>query len=284
MNIRILVAANAAFWLCGIAGFSAAVAQEAKCEPQAVASKYPGLAGRTHKIGVSAADKPATFRDEKDPSIITGFDGEYARAAFGCIGVPIEYAVGGWSGLLPSLVAGQIDVMWDQLYYTPERAKSVDYVLYSSSRSAIVTAKGNPKNIKSFDDLCGLRAVAQVGSVEVAALRRQSQTCTEANKPPIEIAIGQDRPSSLRELQNGRADAYIGIGVGATYDPTLFEIAYLFNAGIKVGVGVRKGNVELARALATAIGILQANGTARKLYETFGLNPELSVPAEIVTQ
>src|SRR5262249_20273389 len=88
MNIRILVAANAAFWLCGIAGFSAAVAQEAKCEPQAVASKYPGLAGRTHKIGVSAADKPATFRDEKDPSIITGFDGEYARAAFGCIGVP----------------------------------------------------------------------------------------------------------------------------------------------------------------------------------------------------
>ena len=126
--------------------------------------------------------------------------------------------------------------------------------------------------------------MAQVGSIEVAARRRQSQTCADAQKPPIAISIGQDRPSSLRELQDGRVDAYIGIGVGATYDPALFEIAYLFNAGIKVGVGVRKGNVELARALATSIGILQANGTARKLYETFGLNPELSVPAEIVTQ
>jgi len=284
MNIGILVAACAAFLLCAVAGIRSAIAQEAKCEPQAIASKYPGLAGRTHKIGVSAADKPATFRDEKDPSIITGFDGEYARAAFACIGAPIEFSVGGWSGLLPSLVAGQIDVMWDQLYYTPERAKSVDYVLYSSSRSAIVAAKGNPKNIKGFDDLCGLRAVAQVGSVEVAALRRQSQACTNAGKAEITISIGQDRPSSLRELQNGRVDAYIGIGVGATYDPALFEIAYLFNAGIKVGVGVRKGNAELARALAGSIGILQANGTARKLYETFGLNPELSVPAEILTQ
>jgi polar amino acid transport system substrate-binding protein len=284
MNIRLLVAANAAFWFCGIAGIADAIADEAKCEPQAIASKYPGLTGRTLKIGVSAADKPATFRDEKDPSIITGFDVEYARAAFGCIGAPIEFSVGGWSGLLPSLVAGQTDVMWDQLYYTQERAKSIDYVLYSSSRSAIVAPKGNPKNIKGFDDLCGLRAVAQVGSIEVAALRRQSQTCADAQKPPIAISIGQDRPSSLRELQNGRVDAYLGIGAGVTYDPSLFEIAYLFNAGVKVGVGVRKGNVELARALATSIGILQANGTARKLYETFGLNPELSVPAEIVTQ
>jgi polar amino acid transport system substrate-binding protein len=284
MNIRTLVAANAAFWLCGLVGIAAAVADDAKCEPQGIASKYPGLAGRTLKIGVSAADKPATFRDEKDPSIITGFDAEYARAAFGCIGAPIEFSVGGWSGLLPSLVAGQIDVMWDQLYYTQERAKSVDYVLYSSSRSAIVASKGNPKHIKGFGDLCGLRAVSQVGSIEVAALRRQSQACTDANKPAIDIVIGQDRPSSLRELQNGRADAYVGIGVGVAYDPTLFEIAYLFNAGIKVGVGVRKGNAELARALAASIGILQANGTARRLYEAFALSPELSVPAEIVTQ
>ena len=126
--------------------------------------------------------------------------------------------------------------------------------------------------------------MAQVGSIEVAARRRQSQTCADAQKPPIAISIGQDRPSSLRELQNGRVDAYLGIGAGVTYDPSLFEIAYLFNAGVKVGVGVRKGNAELARALAGSIGILQANGTARKLYETFGLNPELSVPAEIVTQ
>jgi len=284
MNLRILLAANAALWWCGVAGIGTALADEVKCEPQAIASKYPGLAGRTMKIGISAADKPNTFRDERDPSILAGFDVEYARAAFACIGAPIEFSVGGWSGLLPALVAGQSDVMWDALYYTAERAKSIDYVLYSSSRSAIVVDKGNPKNIKGFDDLCGLRAVAQVGSVEVAALQRQSQSCTDRHKPEIAISIAQDRPSALRELQNGRDDAYLGIGVGVTYDPALFEIAHIFNAGLKVGVGVRKGNSELERALVTAIGILQANGTTRKLYERWRLNPELSVPAEIVTQ
>lgn len=283
MNIRLLVAA-VAFCFCSVAGSCAAVADEAKCKPQAITSKYPGLAGRTLKIGISAADKPNSFRDEKDPTIITGFDADYAREAFACIGAPIEFSVGGWSGLLPALVAGQTDVMWDALYYTPERAKSIDYVLYSSSRSAIVVPKGNPKNIHGFDDLCGLRAVAQVGSIEVAALQRQSQACMNSNKPAIEISIAQDRPSALRELQNGRNDAYLGIGVGVTYDPALFEIAYLFNAGLKVGVGIRKGNGELEHALAVSIGILQANGTTRKLYEKWRLNPDLSVPAEIVTQ
>jgi polar amino acid transport system substrate-binding protein len=282
---RIFVAANAIFLCFGVAGIGVtALADEVKCEPKAIASKYPGFSGRTIRIGISAADKPSTFRDEKDPSILTGFDVEYARAAFACIGAPIEFSVGGWSGLLPALVAGQSDIMWDQLYYTPERAKSIDYVLYSSSRSAIVTAKGNPSNIKDFDDLCGLRAVAQVGSIEVGALRRQSQSCADRHKPEIAISIAQDRPSALRELQNGRDDAYLGIGVGVTYNPVLFEIAQIFNAGLKVGVGVRKGDSELERALATSIGILQANGATRKLYETWGLNPDLSVPAEIVTQ
>jgi len=284
MIIRMIIAAIATVSFCGAVCIGSASADDAKCDPQAVAGKYPGLAGKTLKVGISAADKPNSFRDEKDPNIVTGFDAEYARAAFGCLGVPIEFSVGGWSGLLPALVAGQTDVMWDQLYYTPERAKSIDYVLYSSSRSAIVAPKGNPKRIKGFDDLCGLRAVAQVSSIEVAAIQHQSQVCIDAKKPEITVSIAQDRPSALRELQNGRDDAYLGIGSGVAYDPTLFEIAYLFNAGLKVGVGVRKGNAELEQALATSIGILQANGTTKRLYETWGMNPELSVPAEIVRQ
>lgn len=283
MNLGRFLAAGVAFSCCGVFGIGSVLADEAKCAPQAIASKYPGLAGRTMKIGISASDKPNTFRDESDPSTLTGFDVDYARSAFACIGTPVEFSVGGWSGLLPALVAGQSDVMWDALYYTPERAKAIDYVLYSSSRSAIVVPKGNPKNIKNFGALCGLRAVAQVGSIEVAALQRQSQSCADRHKPAIAISVSQDRPSALRELQNGRNDAYLGIGVGVTYDPALFEIAHLFNAGLKIGVGVRKGNIELERALASAIGILQANGTARKLYETYKLSPDLNVPAEIMT-
>jgi polar amino acid transport system substrate-binding protein len=284
MSIHMRLAAIAALCLLGAAFIPGASADGTKCEPQSIAAKYPGLAGKTLKIGISAADKPNSYRDDKDPSVITGFDAEYARAALACVGAPIEFSVGGWSGLLPALVAGQTDMMWDALYYTPERAKSVDYVLYSSARSAVVTAKGNPKNIHGLDDLCGVKAVTQVGSIEINTVQRQAQACKDAHKPEIDLSISQDRPSALRELQNGRADAYLGIGSGVTYDPATFDMVYIFNSGLKVGVGVQKGNIEIAHALRDSIAILQANGTTKKLYETFGLNPELSVPAEIVAQ
>ena len=277
-----LRAAAAALVLLGTARVAAA--DEARCEPQSIGTKYPGLAGKTFQIGVSAADKPNSFRDESDPDKIDGFDPDYARAAFACIGAPVEFAVGGWSGLMPALVAGRTDMMWDQLYYTPERAKSVDFVIYSSARSAVVVPKGNPKNVHGPDDLCGLRAVTQVGSIEVEGVQRQNQACAAAHKPEIVLEISPDRPSSLRQLQNGRVDAYIGIGSGVTYDPALYEIAYTFNSGLKVGIGVRKGAAELERALYDAVKILQANGTARQIYEKYALNPDLSEPTAILTQ
>lgn len=284
MNLRIPTVMGACAVLLGGLVFGApASAQAAKCEPQKVATKYPALAGKTIKIGVSAADRPTSFRDENDPNKITGFDPEFAKAVFACIGVPIEFSVGGWSGLMPALVAGQTDVMWDGLYYTPERAKSVDYVLYTSAGSAIVVNKGNPKNIHSLNDLCGLKSVSQIGSTEIATMQRTSDACVAAHKPEVTIVASQDRPSGLLQLTTGRVDAYLGIAIAA-YDPALTEIVYTYSTGIKIGVGVGKGNKALEQAIYDSIRILQADGTATKLYAMFHLDPALDVPVEIALQ
>ena len=261
-----------------------ASAAEPGCEPAKLATKYPSLAGKTIKIGISAADKPWTTRDATDVSKFTGFDVEYARAAFACIGAPIEFSVAGWPGLLPSLVAGQIDLMWDALFYTPERAKSVDFVLYASAGDAVVVPKGNSKHIKSLDDLCGLRAVSVLGGTENGTLQKTSEGCVAAHKAPIAIAVAQDRPSALREVDNDRADVYLGIGTVSAYDPNLYEVAYTYSSGIKIGIGVRKGNSDMEHALYDAIKLMQADGSDKKIYETFGLSPALAIPAQIVTE
>lgn len=261
-----------------------AAAAEAGCEPSKIASKYPSLAGKTIKIGISAADKPMTFRDPNDPDKFTGYNVEYARAAFACIGAPIEFSVAGWPGLLPSLVAGQIDVMWDELFYTPDRAKSVDFVLYSTAGDAVVVPKGDPKNIHGLMDLCGLRAVSQLGGTENGTLQETSKACVDAHKAPIAISVSQDRPSGLRELDNGRVDAYLGIGTTSAYDPSVYFIAYTYSSGVKVGVGVRKGDMDMEHALYDAIKIIQADGTDKKIYQDFGLSPALAEPTQILTQ
>ena len=65
---------------------------------------------------------------------------------FACAGVKMEFTVGGWSGLIPAVVGGQMDVLWDTLLYTPERAKQLDFVGYMNAATGILVAKGNPKD------------------------------------------------------------------------------------------------------------------------------------------
>ena len=107
-----------------------AAAADAKCEPEKLATKYPGLVGKTLKVGTDPETSPYSMRDPKDFNHLIGLDNELAEAAFKCIGAPIEFKVGSWSGQLPALANGQTDLMWDTLYYTPERAQQMDFVIY----------------------------------------------------------------------------------------------------------------------------------------------------------
>ena len=49
----------------------------------------------------------------------------------------------------------------------PERRQSVDFVEYFNAGSGIIVAEGNPKAIKSADDLCGKKVAVQEGTIQV---------------------------------------------------------------------------------------------------------------------
>src|SRR6266403_2170092 len=167
--------------LCG------ARADEAACEPARLAAKYPGLAGKTIKIGQDGESVPFSMRDPKDFSKLIGLDADLAQATFACIGVPMQFVIGTWAGLIPAAMSGQIDVMWDTLLYTPERAKRMDFVAYMNAATGVVVPKGNPKKIKSLDDLCGMTATASLGTTQEAMLRQAGEKCVAAGKKTVEI-------------------------------------------------------------------------------------------------
>jgi len=99
----------------------------------------------------------------------------------------IEFVTGGWSGLLPAVIAGQTDMMWGTLYYTPERAKKADFVTYLTTATGGLVAKGNPKNVKSLDNVCGTRAMAGLGTVEGTTLRELSKECVADSKKGVPV-------------------------------------------------------------------------------------------------
>ena len=104
-------------------GVAALPAASADCEPDKLASKYPSLVDKTIRVGTDPETPPYSMRDPEDFNHLIGFDTELAEATFACIGVPIEFSVGSWSGQLPAVASGQTDAMWDTLYYSPERAQ-----------------------------------------------------------------------------------------------------------------------------------------------------------------
>lgn len=284
MHSLILGAAMAAL----MAGpFAASALAVGKCEPTALATKYPSLAGKTIKVAQDGEGPPYTFRDPENFDKLIGLDADLVRASFACIGVPFEFSTGKWSGLLPSVIAGQADLMWSNLYYTPKRAEQVDFVTYLLAATRGMVRKGNPKNIHSLDDACGVRAAAGLGTVEEAMFRGLSDKCVAAGKPPLEIVTYPDRPTGIRMLQNDRADLLMGDAGGLAFFikqyPNELESGYVILTDYKVGPGISKSLPELRQAVFDAMQILQADGTQKALMVKYGVDPELQRVVEMHT-
>jgi polar amino acid transport system substrate-binding protein len=267
-------------------GGGAAVRAKA-CHPNELATKYPSLAGKTIRMGLDPETPPYAQRDVSDMNTMTGSDVDLAKAVFQCEGLKYTFVPGAWSGLMPAIVSGQLDLMY-YLYYNPTRAKQVDFVVYMSAGTGVLVQKGNPAKIHSSDDLCGKRVAVSLGSVEQAAMQSETKVCTTVSRQPIQILTYPDNASGFRLLQNDRTDAVMNdlalIDSMAKKEPATFERAYSILTGYELGVAVKKGKSDLLHALYDGMKSVQASGGELAVLKTYGIDPPLQLPAAIKTQ
>jgi polar amino acid transport system substrate-binding protein len=266
-------------------GLGAARPAEGACEPEKVATKYPGLAGKTLKVGLDPTLPPVMYRDPNNPSKIIGQDPDMVEAAMKCLGLKYELVGLDFGTLIPTLQAGQIQLVWSNIYYTPARAQAADFVIYATTGTAGIVKKGNPKRIKSVEDTCGMRAAPILGTIEDKAFQDASAKCVAAGKPAIQITPYPNAPATSRAIENDRADIsmydLVLVDQVVKGNPDKFENAFSFRSGIKIGVAVKKGNEELLGAVKDAITALQENGTQKALMQKNGIDPSLILPVEI---
>jgi polar amino acid transport system substrate-binding protein len=255
------------------------------CEPAKLAEKYPSLVGKTIKVGADPETAPFVVRDATDFSKVVGSDVELADAVLDCAGIKHEMFLGAWSGLLPATAGGQVDIFWDTLYYTPERGKQLDYVLYMQAGTGALTQAGNPKKIMAIGDSCGTTYAVGLGTVEEVAMHKQDDACKAAGKPGVTIMTYPDTASGSRLVQTGRADIMLSdlamIDSLAANNPTVYQRAYKILTGFTVGAAVKKGNSDLLKAIYDGMQIMQANGTQKTIFIKYHLDPDLQVPASI---
>src|SRR5712672_93349 len=274
--------------LLAVSPCCSAKADEVTCEPAKLATKYPSLVGKTIKIGQDGESVPFSMRDPKDFSKLIGLDADLAQATFACIGVPMQFVIGTWAGLIPAAMSGQIDVMWDTLLYTPERAKKLDFVVYMNAATGMLVAKGNPKNIHALGDLCGLTGTTTLGTTQEAMLRDASSKCVAAGKPAVNIITSTDMPSGLRLVQNGRADLvsvnkFVGDSMVAA-NPTTVESAFDVITGAKIAVGTAKGNPDLVKALREGLAAIRASGAEKAIYDRYHVDYGLTTEPVVLTE
>ncbi|MFC7052034.1 ABC transporter substrate-binding protein [Hansschlegelia quercus] len=261
------------------------VANAQTCEPAKLSEKYPSLVGKTIKIGADPQTPPYVMRDKSNFENVIGIDADLARATFDCAGLKYEFVLGGWSGLLPAVMAGQIDVMWDNLYYKPARAKTVDFVVYMKAGTGALVPAGNPKKVASIEDFCGKTVAFGLGSVEEQATRKQDEACKAAGKDAVTMMPFQDLAAGMRQLESGRSDILLwdlGFADASVKDaPTKYARAFAIISGLTIGAATANGNADLIKVIHDGLTVLQSKGEQAAIFTRYGVDPSTAIPAEV---
>jgi polar amino acid transport system substrate-binding protein len=151
-----------------------------------------------------------------------------------------------------------------------------------------LVAAGNPRKIDDISKLCGLTVTAGIGTVELTMAQAQAARCKAENKPDVTIMTSADIASGARLVASHRADVMmydLALVDGlAKQNPQLYMRGFMVTSGMKIGVGVKKGNTDMIAAISDGLKIMQANQTQKKTFQQYGVDPSLETPTTLLTQ
>lgn len=215
-------------------------------------------------VGLDDNFPPMGFRDEKGD--IVGFDIDLAKEAARKMGVEVEFKPVEWDGVIFSLKNGTIDVIWNGLTITEERAKQIAFTKpYLDNKQIIVVKKDSDINSKA--DLAGKTVGLQLGSSSQSALNSEPDV-VESLK---EVRTYPNNTEALMDLQIGRIDAVVVDEIVGRYyiskKPGVYRILGEDFGKESYGVGVRKEDTSFLAELNKILDEMKADGTAKEISE-----------------
>jgi len=256
------------------AGTAAATAKATGTPAGSPAAAVPELADGVLQAGSDIAYAPIEFFQEGTQNA-QGLDIDLANAMAEEMGVTAEFTNSVFDGLITSLTSKRFDVIWSAMTVTEERSKEIDFVPYFNAGTDILVAAGNPKNIKGIEDLSGLTATAESGTIQEQQLKTENDNLKAAGKPEINILIFSENPLAVEQLGIGRADAVLADSPVVANDARLsdgkLEALGLAIESAPYGIGVRKESTALKAALEGALQKVMASGKYDEILKTWGL-------------
>jgi len=238
------------------------------------AAKVAELQDGVLQVGSDISYAPIEFFEEGTQNA-AGLDVDLANALAEELGVRAEFINTGFDGIIGALNVSRFDVLMSAMTVTEERQKEIDFIPYFAAGTDILVAEGNPKNIKTIEDLSGLTVGVQIGTIQVDQLKATNDTLKAAGKPEISVLTFDQNPLAVEQLRTGRADAVIAdspvVANEARLSDGKLEALGLAVEAAPYGIGVRKGSTQLKAAIEGALQKLIANGKYKAILIEWGL-------------
>ena len=222
-------------------------------------------------VGLDINVPPMGFLDSNGN--ITGFDIDLAKETFKVLGKEITFQPIDWDSKELELSTGKIDVIWNGLSYTPERAKNMLLTkTYMQNNQVFIVKKGS--GISDISDLNQKTVCVQKSSSGETALKN-----SDVGKNFKNITTLENMVNCLSEVRLLKTDTTLADEVTARYYlaknnlESEFEILSDPLSTENYVVAVKNGNETLKNEIEYGLTKIIENGVAEKSNKKwFGKN------------
>ncbi|HEX7261881.1 MAG TPA: transporter substrate-binding domain-containing protein, partial [Luteolibacter sp.] len=162
-------------------------------------SETPGQ-GPPLRVGMDLSYPPFEMQDKSgNPD---GVSVKLAEALAKHLDRPVKIVPMEFSGLIPALKTGNIDLILSSMTATPQRAQSIDFSNpYAFTGLALLVRRDS--DIRSVEDL------RKPGTTVTAKAATTGETWAIKNLPSAKRVVFEDQTACVLEVVQGRADAFI---------------------------------------------------------------------------
>ncbi len=213
-------------------------------------------------VGMELKFWPFEYVDEQGKPV--GFDVDVARTLAEKLGVELEIKDMEWTGLIPALTSGKIDLIISGITGTLERAKSVSFSspYFTTGLCALLSVKkaGDVTHVEQLNAPGRIIAVKTGTTADIVATKRF---------PKATINRYQDESACTQDVAAGRADAFfydqISIAKHHKQNPETTKALLTPFTYEPFCIALQKGDFDLWQYLEMYLTTIRGDGTLEAL-------------------
>ena len=223
-----------------------------------------GESGKPLRVGMELTYPPFEMQDKAgNPD---GVGVKLAEALAKDLGRPLKIVPSDFSGLIPALKTGNVDIVISSMTATDERRQSIDFSEpYAFTGLALLVRKGS--DVQSIED------PKKPGRTISAKAATTGETWAINNLPQAKRTVFEDQTACVLEVIQGRADAFIydqlSIYQYARENPETTRGLLKPFVEESWAVGIAKGNDNLRTQVNAFIEKFRAEGGFGKLGDQY---------------